>query len=707
MRLVPLLDGQHTIDEIVFELRDSIRAADVYYTIMLLEARGYLEDNSSLTGPSSFAMRELREQKFADITLAPITRGAALVMPEDEHRDQFIALLHNHNVCVDDDSRYSIIVAKEYLSLGVLRQLHCGSTKSFLLLKPYTPLVMIGPVIATGRGGCLSCLQYRLALNRPADQFLSEVGYSSLSGESGGWSEEYRLLGMQLAAKEAAKWLESDGPSVLETSICTVDLRSGERTQHPFIRRPQCPDCGDDSLARNPARILLSRMRRVQASSNYHVDKPKSTYRRLERHISPLTGVVRSVTRVDTPGAAGVHNYTVGHVSRGRHHSIESLRLATRDQSGGKGKTDEQARTSGLCEALERFSAVHDGDSPDVHASYASLDRRAISPNGLLLFSETQFEHRFEWNAAQRGHFQFVPEPYDEQTVIDWKEVWSLTRDEPCLVPSSYCYYGYEGVGTDFCKADSNGLAAGNTLEEAILQGLLELVERDAVAIWWYNRTQQPGVDLSSFADPYLDEMQVYYRSLGRDLWVLDLTHDLGIPTFVGISRLVDAPTEDILLGFGAHFDAQVAVTRAILEVNQSLPAALRSRAERERQLLPDFGDVLDWWDQATIEEHPYLVPASDLTTKSASDFPCYESVDLAEMIEEYVRRLAGLGLETLVLDMTRPDIELPVARVMVPGLRHFWRRLAPGRLYDVPVATGRLPAALGEMQLNPVSLFL
>ena len=62
--------------------------------------------------------------------------------------------------------------------------------------------------------------------------------------------------------------------------------------------------------------------------------------------------------------------------------------------------------------------------------------------------------------------------------------------------------------------------------------------------------------------------------------------------------------------------------------------------------------------------------------------------------------------METLVLDQTRPDIGLSVVRVVVPGLRHFWRRLAPGRLYDVPQELGWLDTPAPEDALNPVSMF-
>jgi len=58
--------------------------------------------------------------------------------------------------------------------------------------------------------------------------------------------------------------------------------------------------------------------------------------------------------------------------------------------------------------------------------------------------------------------------------------------------------------------------------------------------------------------------------------------------------------------------------------------------------------------------------------------------------------------MEFLVLDQTRPDIGMPVVRVIVPGLRHFWPRFAPGRLYDVPVRMGHRDRPLAESDLNP-----
>jgi Uncharacterized conserved protein len=108
------------------------------------------------------------------------------------------------------------------------------------------------------------------------------------------------------------------------------------------------------------------------------------------------------------------------------------------------------------------------------------------------------------------------------------RRTFQISSDQPVV-------FFYRGPGQ--ISADSNGCAAGNTLEEAIVQGFLELVERDAYAIWWYNRLQRPAVDLSQFNDYYVRDLQAQLADHGRRLWLLDVTSDLGVPTYVAITH--------------------------------------------------------------------------------------------------------------------------------------------------------------------------
>jgi ribosomal protein S12 methylthiotransferase accessory factor len=269
-------------------------------------------------------------------------------------------------------------------------------------------------------------------------------------------------------------------------------------------------------------------------------------------------------------------------------------------------------------------------------------------------------------------------------------------------LPTSFCYFGYRSPDPVFARADSNGCAAGSVPEEAVLQGLLELVERDAVAIWWYNRLRRPAVDLDGADDPYISGLRRHYAGLGRELWALDVTSDFGVPTFAAISRRVDATEEDIIYGFGAHLDASVALVRALTELNQSLEAVPTATGPASTRTYRGCQDAVRWWRTVKTGDAPYLMPDPAATPRRLQDFENRASDDLHQDILLCGGMAAARGIEVLVLDQTRPDIGVPVVRVVAPGLRHFWARFGPGRLYDVPVREGWLSRSLEEGQLNP-----
>jgi ribosomal protein S12 methylthiotransferase accessory factor len=329
----------------------------------------------------------------------------------------------------------------------------------------------------------------------------------------------------------------------------------------------------------------------------------------------------------------------------------------------------------------------------------------AIHPNDCMNFSDEQYKTRQEWNAKCAANKR-VPEPFDEGLEIEWTPLWSLTNQDFKYLPTAYCYYGYPILGKPFCWANSNGNAAGNTIEEAILQGFMELVERDSVALWWYNRIKMPEVNLDSFDEPYFQALKNYYQTIHRDLWVLDLTSDLNIPTFAAISRRTDKQIEDIIFGFGAHFDPRLGILRAMTEANQILDGFLAVAPDGSTRYLDSDEPTRDWWTTARLENQSYLAPDESAAPRVSSDYSQLCSDDLRDDVITCANIVEKNGMEMLVLDQTRPDLELNVVKVVVPGMRHFWKRLGPGRLYDVPPRLGWLPEPLKENQLNPLSMF-
>src|SRR5262249_34115765 len=162
--------------------------------------------------------------------------------------------------------------------------------------------------------------------------------------------------------------------------------------------------------------------------------------------------------------------------------------------------------------ALERYSGTWQGEEErTVAASWCELGAEAVDPPILFGFSPRQYEERDAWNATSDEPHAWVPKPFDEELVVDWVPLWSLTRSCTRLVPAAYCFYGHPDLRHMFCSSDSNGCAAGGTFTEAVAHGLLELIERDAVAIWWYNSVARPSLDVDSFGLPLVRELRELY----------------------------------------------------------------------------------------------------------------------------------------------------------------------------------------------------
>ena len=172
-------------------------------------------------------------------------------------------------------------------------------------------------------------------------------------------------------------------------------------------------------------------------------------------------------------------------------------------------------------------------------------------------------------------------------------------------------------------------------------------------------------------------------------------------PCFAAVSRRIDGGPEAIIFGFGAHFDAGVAVARALTEHNQFVPYVM----------VPDGPPTRvseRWYLEATLAGEPYLGPRSGAPARRRTDYPRHDpNMNLRDAVVRCVEAARARGFDTLVQDHTRPDVGLSVVRVIVPGLRHFWARFAPGRLYDLPVELGLLDAPTPESELNPVPLFV
>ncbi len=712
--LLPLLDGRRPLAGIVASLEGRHSAAQVEAAVVSLAHRGYVVS-------ADHGMERARAAYWSSLGASPrwvehrLSESRIAVESDD---GRLVRQLEARGAIVTAvDPRLTVCACEDYLEPRFVdvnrRQLEAKTP--WTLVRPNGIEALFGPIFrADDQGPCWDCLATRLRSHKEVHGFLrhvagEEAAFKAFAAEPAALEAVYGLI-----AAEIVRWLVLDDAAPIHEQAISFNVGEFAISKHPVMRRPQCRACGDEALHRpdRPAAPL-----RLKASPRPHRNSggaravaPEATLAKYRHLVSPVSGVVTWLKRTTSERDTWLHVHWAGSNPAMRNRSLSSLRRSLRSKSAGKGSTREQSEVSALCEAIERYSGAYCGDEIRIRRRFIDFaaEDEAIHPNDVQLFSDRQLDNAKSINA--QGHpYNIVPPRLDTEAEIDWTPVWSFTQGRHRYLPTSMLYgTSAEQRGSADLIADSNGCAAGNTLEEAILQGFYELVERDAFAIWWYNGLSVPGVDLTSFDDDFLASAADYYGRHERELWMLDVTSDLGIPSFVALSRRPDAETEDIIYGAGAHADPRLAALRAVCELNQCLtwlPRTGGSDGPTGPPGRPTIDDpfALHWWKTARIADCSWLAPAPDGPLKQSAQYPSIETADTRDDMEQFEALVEARGMEFLVLDQTRPDIGMPVVRVIVPGMRHFWARFAAGRLYDVPVAMGRRDRPLAEDELNPV----
>ena len=703
------IDGRRSSEDVVDRLIDRLPATDLYAALQLLERGGHIEEVCA-------ALPDGQASYWNTLGIDTATAAARLaakrvsVVGLGHAAGDLIGMLADHQVARAQigwgDLR--VVLADDHLhpGLAAINDAAIAHGMPWLIVKPNGIFAWIGPLFRPGETGCWACLSQRLRGQREVEQFALQKSTDTRFAARAALPATH-LTGLAMAALEIAKWCVT-GESAASGAVVTLDTLALETRRHILTRRPQCPSCGDPDAHRvaRPVPVVLQPVRKgFTADGGHRAVPPEETLRRHEHLVGPVTGITRGLSRITPADGSPLHVYTAGVNLATRHDTLQRMRRGLRTACCGKGTTDAQARASSLGETAERYSGVYRCEEYVVRGTMAQIGANAIDPRRSMLFSARQYVERDRWNALDR-RLDMIPVAFDPDVPIDWTPLWSLTHQRTRWLPTGYCFYSTPTPPEHFfCLPDSNGAAAGNTIEEAILQGFLELVERDSVAIWWYNRIRRPAVDLDSFDDPYFRAMQAYYAGLSREMWVLDLTADLGIPAFVAVSRRTDSAVEDIVFAPAAHLDARMGVLRALTELNQMIPGVAGSRGDGTGYAYDD-PEAVRWWRSATLANQPYLVPADGPPRRSA-EYPVHRSDDIRDDVLTCQRIVEAAGMELLVLDQTRPDIGIPVVKVVVPGMRHFWARFAPGRLYDVPVALGWRDTPLDEDDLNPIPVFI
>ena len=339
----------------------------------------------------------------------------------------------------------------------------------------------------------------------------------------------------------------------------------------------------------------------------------------------------------------------------------------------GRGLSREAALASCLGESVERAVAERSPDGRRVLAIPPGGATGRIEPNAILQFSAAQLR-----DGPHPGEHLTKAEWSNARALVERCERWTLARSRTeasvWAVPAALAWLPATAL-----PGSSNGLAAGRTRDAAERAAVLELVERDAVAIWWYGRCRRPPVALGTLVEAGGEALALWLGLRERRTDLLDLTHDIGLPVVIAVSS--GQGGRDLAYGAAAGVTLARAALSACLEMLQAeVSLRLAARAERlTGSAEGTAGRFLLWSRQHDLLDFPHLVPAPDMRPEPVDD-------GAADPVAVVDRRGPH---RVLFVDLDGPDDPLCVVRAIVPGLRTWRPRFAPGRLFDVAPRLG------------------
>lgn len=410
-------------------------------------------------------------------------------------------------------------------------------------------------------------------------------------------------------------------------------------------------------------------------------------------------GIVRYIKEIETdPDDLSVYSY-YGELTRTS--VFSPFQVPQFPGSGGFDRLRAQLAVVG--EGLERYALGAYDTSRLVTGTYAELQDQALDPRTLVHFDETQYR--------QPG-FPFTR--FRDDLVIRWVEGYNLSRERPVLVPASIVYLSYDFLSRDefFVHSVSTGAAAGSSLEEAILSGIYEVVERDALTSMWLARLPVPQVRLDGRFQDVLERLDGF----DLELYVHYITLDVDIPVFWGMLVNRSGRQPVLAVGAAANLDPERALSKVIEEVIQTRMWA--KVLVKQAGEYPDLSRPENYVHVENFDLHVLLYAAYDM--RAAVDFLLHSEQRMGmddvparseECVLANVRRcvdaLRERGFEVIVVDVTPPDVRqagFSVARVLIPGMQplngsYVARHLGNPRLSEVARLFGR---TFSVEQANP-----
>lgn len=566
--------------------------------------------------------------------------------------------------------------------------------------------VLLGPLETPGKPGCVTCLQLRW------DNTLNRSLLNSIFGQQDGRIVEplemspSDLLTLGDIVTDEIKSIISESPDSPKSDGKVGVYDQAENIEWvPVVPSHDCPWCNlrpDDDPALARVEFVSHIINVVETLRVGTVDFKRLQELFLHTKVGYISAVnefwsgdryVQADAYIYTPDGADVAGY-------------------------GSGLSIIDAKQSAMLEVLERscgFQAVN--RRPVVRGTYSEVGAIAVHPSQFGLHSHELFQssnHNLE--------------PFDEEKEYSWVWAHSTQYHKPVLIPEQIAYYGPTADERRFITETSNGCAIGGTVEEAVLHGIFEVLERDGFLNMWYGKMPVPEIKLGNHCPSKTSEVFNYVLENGFEVRLFNLSHDLTIPAICAVAISFGNDYPKVVSGSACHLNPYQAVYGALRELSVQVGNLKRVSTERRKEAAPMFLDpikIKDILDHAAVAALPEAYPRWEflLMQENRGQIQSVEEVyidvarrykidsrDIQLILNAVLDDIHGRGFDVIVLNQTSVEVShggLHAVKVLIPGMTpitfgYGYQRLRGlRRIFELPVRMGYSTRVLTETDLN------
>ena len=568
--------------------------------------------------------------------------------------------------------------------------------------------VFVGPLERPGTLGCTTCLNIRWRNARRLSPLMSSHEHMFEPGVRMRLpltiKDEDISVVAQFVADQVLRIMGGQ-PTEIEGNVGVMRAGSLRVDVQNLVASDDCPRC----------RVLVTNHpTTVRWTSGFHHISDTHSLRVQDIELSVLRNAF--VDR-DIGLISEISSQRIGHQAVGVNAHIQLSHTSSVSGFGIALTLDEGQKTA-ILEALERLC----GRYPSTLAShrvgsYTELSATAVHPKVFGLHDDAVYAK------ANRGYEQFTANrPYH------WVEGLSCQSQETVLVPEQLAYHRVKREDeSKFVQQSSNGCAIGGAFEEAVLYGLLEVIERDAFLNTWYGQLPVPEVSVNEviWTEEALHWVE-YLRQHGYVVRLFDISHDLGIPCALAVAINRQNRFPNVICGTAAHLRWNVAVNKAVQELSAQVFGLLSTSPDKVALAYEKFEDSLKI---QTIADHrlvgalpaarsrwSFLLDRPGFSHTSLDSFPDLSekydlaSNDMTNILQHVLDDVFAHGFDVIVVPLTRVEIvqaDLHAVRVLVPGMLsmtfgHEYRRVQGlDRVLQLPYRLGYINRPLRIEELN------